>query len=298
MDKLLSTLFENELLAPETREQLQEALALHVKELTESVRQETETRVRVELAEQWLETREQLVEAIDVQVSELVASEIDTLKESIDTFRDLEVEMAGKLLEAKADMQVAYEGDLANLLEFMDEFLEERLQSEFEELRESIEETRRQEFGRRVFESFVTEFRTMFVDDTEVDRELAAAQKQLKESQQTIAAAKRELAEVRHTTAMEAVLAPLSGTQREMMETVLTGTPTSKLQEKYDQYVGRIVRESADAKSAKTSEKRESTKSSSVKTGDLTESAVNTTTTTIESGYADELRRLSGIKRP
>jgi hypothetical protein len=273
MEELLKKLLEAEILSPETKQELETAFSQKVDEATKKAKANAEAEVRAELTEKWVTEKEKLVETIDEKCNELLQKEISELKSDIESFRDLEAEFAEKITEEKSKMSVQLQSDLSELVEKIDAFLEIRLGSELEELREDIDAEKRKDFGRRIFETFVEEYQAEYSDDDSVQAKLEEAQAKLEETQSQL----REAANVRdqlvRKNKMEELLKPLSGRQREIMETVLSNIATADLDEGYKTFIGRVVKEEtqttstekegkvlAETKSAVSTEKGKKTK--------------------------------------
>ena len=247
MNEILNKLLESEFLTEETRAELSEAFTLAVEDFRKQVREEVETEVRVELTEQWTVAKEDFTNAIDVYMETFLKEEFDELKGELNSFRDLEVEYAGRLAEERKNIASKLAEELDSLVDRLDEFLETRIAEELNELREDIEDVKKNEFGRRVFESFSSEFSKHFKDESaEQDREaLAIAEDRIQDLERMV----RGLTEARDTErrakVMESVLSPLSGIKRDQMEILLSKVATDKLQECYNSYIGRLLREDA-----------------------------------------------------
>lgn len=307
MDELLKKLLEAEILSEETQKELSEAFNKKLEEAVEAGKKEAADAIRVELAEQWLGERDALVEAIDQKVNEFLEGEMAELHESIAAFRDLETEMAAKLVEEKHKMSESVTADMAELLETLNVFLEERIAVELTELKENIDEVRELEFGRNIFEAFTKEYRKFFVDADSVEAELHEAQESVKSIAEKYKQVADEKAELERTIKLEQVLKPLSGRQREIMETILKSLPTEQLDEGYKTFIGRVVKESKIDESKEEPTEKETKvlaegktdKSSSgvVKTGDTEgrseekEEPTSSGTVSLKENY----RRLAGL---
>lgn len=256
MDELLKKLLAAEVLTEETKQELEAAFKGQLEEAITKARAEAQASVTQELNEAWLTERDTLIEALDAKVTEALTEELTELRVDIERFRDLEAEYAEKLVEAKGEMATQVKKDVATLIESLDTFLEVRIASEMEELREDIAEVKKNEFGKKVFESFVTEFKKHYAGDntaeqklTEAEGKLAAQSAQLKEAQDKAAKLERSIK-------LEKVLAPLSGRTKEVMEAILKTVDTGLLEDTYKTYIGRVLKETS-AKDVKTSEKEE-----------------------------------------
>ncbi len=212
-------------------------------EAEKSARAEAQATVTAELNEQWITERETLIEALDSKVTEALTAELNELREDIDRFRDLEAEYADKIVEAKAEMKVALTRDVAQLIEKLDSFLEVRLTEELNELRADVEVVKKNEFGKKVFEAFVTEFKKHYADDGSVETKLSETEQRLEDTLAALEEAEIKAAKLERSIKMEKVLAPLSGRTREVMEAILKSVDTPLLENAYKTYIGRVLKE-------------------------------------------------------
>lgn len=310
MDELLESLFDADVLTADTRKQIIEAFSQHVQEVVEKEKEEATTKIQSELTEQWISEREILIEGVDAKVEQFLESELNQLKSDIDSFRDLEAEYAGKLVAEKATMQEELKSDMAVLLNNINEFLEDRLQVEFDELHEDIEEAKKDRFGRRIFEAYKDEYSIKYVDEDSVQAKLHEATEELEK-------AKLELVEsigfrqtLERNVEVDKLLEPLQGRQRDIMETILQTTTTEKLNETYDKFISRIVCESVNPSEKENEVLAESDKRNAEKlkiseqvvsrNGDsstaITEGQNDSMMGNLSQSDVDRLRQLSGQK--
>lgn len=258
MEELLQKLLETDVLSEDTKKELEEALKKQVDEAVKTAKEEAVADVRTELTEKWVQERDTLIDAIDNKVDEFLVSEMEELKEDIDRFRDLEAEYAEKLVEQKAQMQNELQGDLAELVEKLDAFLEIRLAAEMEELKEDIEEAKKKEFGRKIFEAFVTEYSSNYADDDSVEGTLRETEERLSDTEKQLEEAERKLAGLTREKKMAKVLSSLEGRQRDVMEAILANVATEQLEEGYKTFIGRVIREAEEIEeNEETSEKED-----------------------------------------
>ena len=251
MEELLQKLLETEVLTEETQKELQEAIETKVSEAVEEAKAEAAADVRAELTEQWVNERDALIEAVDAKVGDFLDSELEELKGDIDRFRDLEAEAAEKLVEAKALMSEELKSDLAELVEKLDAFLEIRLRVELEELVEDIEQVKKDEFGRKIFEAVQAEYSKNFADDESLEGTLRETEKRLEDSTEALEEAERKVAEMERSKKLKEILNPLSGRQKEVMEAILKNVDTENLVEGYKTFIGRVVKETEEDESEK-----------------------------------------------
>jgi len=251
MNELLQKLLEAEILSEDTKKELEEAFTSKLEEAVESAKEEATADVRAELTEQWIQERDALIEAVDAKVSEFLDGEISELKEDIERFRDLEAEYAEKLVEAKGEMGEELKGDLGELVEKLDAFLEIRLSAEVEELREDIDAVRQNQFGRKIFEAVAEEYARNYADDESLEGTLRETESRLEDTESALAESETVRSELERTIKMESVLEPLDGSAKEIMETILKNVPTNQLDEGYKTFIGRVLKETTDDTSEK-----------------------------------------------
>ena len=296
MDEILKKLLESEMLSEDVKTEIAAQWTESVSALRESYREEALLSVRQELSEQWIQERDTLIESLEVFASEKLEAEMTDLKEDIERFRDLEAEYAQKLVEEKQNLAVQLQEDLESLIDKIDDFFEERIAEELSELKEDISLARENEFGRKVFESFVKEFNASFVDEKSIQRKLAVTTDKLSDTQKTIANLEESVATLQREKKMDEVLSQLAGQKREQMAFILSTVATEKLSEAYSMFIGRVLREDAAPKAETLTESKQTT---TLVTGDAPAStgSVITEQKTTQSAALLKTLRLAGVKQ-
>jgi hypothetical protein len=249
MDEILKKLLESNVLSEETKGQLQEQFKTVVDAYLLEERTKQEQMIMAQLTEEFVKSQEKLTEALDIKIDAFLDAEFKELKEDIESFRDLEVEYAEKLVEEKAKLATQLSEELDQLVDKLDAFLDVRLDEEFTELKEDISEVRKLEFGRSIFEAMEQEFRKHRSNDTsKLEQELAEAKEQLSDAKNRIGSMQRDRIAEARTNKMDELLSPLSGTAKEQMKVILANVATEKLDEAYKTYLGRVLKESVVAK--------------------------------------------------
>ena len=243
MDEILQKLLSSELLSEDAKAEISTKWTSAVETYKSTVREEVTMEVRAEIAEQWASERDALIENVETFVAKKLDEEVAELKADIERFRDLEAEYAEKIVEEKHAMAETLSEELEQLINKMDAFFELRLTEEFEELREDLEVVKQNEFGRRIFEAFATEFNKSYVDEDSIQSKLAAATAKLEDAATTIAQLEEAQAEMVRESKLEKILAPLSGKKREQMAFVLANVETSRLEEAFNHFIGRVLKE-------------------------------------------------------
>jgi hypothetical protein len=295
MDEILKKLLENELLSEETRAEISEQWTASVETFKTQVREEVSNTVRLELAEQWIAERDELVAKVDTFVSEALVKEISELKADIESFRDLEAEYAGKLVEEKHKLAEEVAAELDQLVDKIDAFFEVRLAAELDELKEDLDVVKQNEFGRKIYEAYAATFAVAHVDDESAGAKLKVAESKLADAEQALAAAEEARNQLVRESKMDKLLANLTGKKREQMEMVLKNIETGRLEESYKFFIGRILKEDAAAPAAAVIvEAANGEKKTTVVTGDAAP-VVPPQTTQLDEGLA-RIKRLAGVK--
>jgi hypothetical protein len=292
MDEILNKLLESELLSEETKAQITEQFGSAVT----SMKEELALEVRAELVERYTKDREALVESVDIMVTAMLQDELTELKEDIASFRDLEVEFAARLISEKKVLAEQLGTELDQVVDKLDLFLEARIEEEMSELKDDLVIVKENQFGRKIFDSFMSEFNRSFVDEESLFNKIAVLEDKLSDAEDRLFESEQSEQKANRTKKLDEVLAPLSGVKREQMSMILQNVETRKLQEAYNRFVGRILKE--EAKPEATQSLTESTKKTSVvKTGDtLVEEVKETKADSAKDLATIRMLSLAGLK--
>ena len=332
----LKTLFENDVVSEEVRNEIQEAWDTKIKEN----RQQVTAELREEFAQKYEHDKSTMVEAIDALVSERLAEEIaefaedrkqlaearakyavaqrenaeklkgfvmEQLTKEVGELHEDQKAMAenfGKLeefvVEALAKEIAEFHEDKKDLAETkvrlvreakehfakvktnfiersakaVSETVDKALKGEIGALKEDIEEARRNDFGRKLFEAFASEYAGSYLNEKSEtaklmnvlktkDAQLAEAKafaskaKQLAEAQATEKKRLVEAAERKDT--INELTAPLSKDQKEIMMDLLESVQTANLRKSFDKYLPAVIDGNTPAKKAIITEGKEIT---------------------------------------
>lgn len=320
MDQLLEQMLSTNILTEEVKKELMEAFTAELEKVKTEAKEQAVNEAKVEYAKQFADDKAALVEALDTKVTALLADEVQELKEDIERFRDLEAEYAAKLVEEKEAMGLRVKADMAQLVEELDSFLEKSLTEEFQELKESIEEVKKIDYAKSLFESIENTFKTKFFNENEIVTKLEENLKVEAEKSQNATKlyedTKKQLDSIVRKTELARVLEPLHGRPREIMEAILKSVPTEKLDEHYTNFIGRVLHDSATvvenksekenatdasvlAESESTNEKSETvTENTVVVSGDSTVvENVEEKHSVLSEAELARFRRIAGIRR-
>lgn len=151
----------------------------------------------------------------------------------------------------------------------VDKMLENVLRSEITTLKEDIQTAKENNFGRKIFETFATEFMTSALSEgtqiSQLSRKMKNLNLKLQESNRLIEQKDKAIMEaekkVRITrdlsnrkAIMNEMLSPLNKGQREVMTSLLESVKTEKLRDTFDKYLPTVLKEN-DVNTSKTKAK-------------------------------------------
>jgi hypothetical protein len=293
MDEILSKLLQSELLSEETKAEISEQWTTSVEAFKTQVREEVSGEVRSELAEQWIGERDELITKVDAFVAEALSKEMQELHGDVERFRDLEAELAEKLVEEKHKLAGEVAEELDALVDKIDAFFEMRLAAEMEELAEDLEIVKQNDFGRKIYEAFAATYNS-YVDEDAVQSKLTVAESKLRDAEKHVQTLEEERNKMIREAKMEQVLSNLTGKKREQMAMVLKNVDTARLEESYKFFVGRILKEDEATPASKTLNEGTKDGKTTIKTGEAVQEEVQPKAQVNE--QLATLKRLAGIK--
>ena len=234
-----------------------------------------------------------LANHVDTFLAEALNKELVELRGDIDRFRDLEAEYATKLVEEKHRLAGEVATELDGLVDKIDQFFEMRLTAELDDLKEDLEIVKQNSFGRKIFEAFAETYGTSYVDEDAIQSKLKVAESKLADAEKILKDREDQIGKMVRESKMEQVLSPLTGKKREQMAMVLRNVETSRLEESYKFFVGRILKEDDAAPAIVTESKATTGSKTTVVTGNPA-----TIVESVQGAKADglaNLRRLAGI---
>jgi len=230
---------------------------------------------------------------------------VDALAKEIAEFHEDKKDLAEtkvKLIkEAKNKFAEVKKDFIAKGANKVSAIVENTLKGEISALKEDIEEARKNDFGRKMFEAFASEYATSHLNEnSEVaklmnvvavkDKQLAEAKafatkaKVLAEAKSTEVKRMAQIAERKDT--IDGLLSPLNRAQKDIMSDLLESVQTNRLQSAFDKYLPSVIDGNSPAKQKAV-----------ITEG--TEITGNKNTTTNASSQADDnvvdIRRLAGL---
>ncbi len=140
------------------------------------------------------------------------------------------------------------------------------LKGELSQLKEDIKVARENNFGRKLFEAFASEYSVTYLNDKAEARKLmsaieakekalAEAASKLEETKKLVESKDREVRIIKESTqrekAMEQLLAPLNKEKAEVMKALLESVQTTKLKAAFDKYLPAVLNTGAEKVVAK-----------------------------------------------
>ena len=242
--------------------------------------------------------------AVAGNVAKLESFIVDALAKEIAEFhadkKDLAETKVKLVRESKAKFEAIKKDFIAKSADIIEETVTKGLRSEMKQLKEDIDAARRNDFGRRIFESFASEYAASHLNEKsetakllrvleQKTQEVEEAAKIVAETQEQVTAKEKEIAIIKEsakrTEVMGELLGPLAGDKKSVMGELLESVQTEKLYAAFDKYLPAVMNGGTPVKKALTEakeitgNKQAQTFSSEEKTADI---------------Y--DIRRLAGLK--
>ena len=148
------------------------------------------------------------------------------------------------------------------------------LNREIGQLKEDIESARKNDFGRKLFEAFASEYANSYLNEKSEtskllkvvelkDKQLAEAKVQVAEKQKIAESKDEEIRKIsdaaKRNKTINELIAPLSKDQKGIMEDLLESVQTDRLQSAFDKYLPAVIDGKTPAKKAVITEGKEIT---------------------------------------
>jgi len=235
-------------------------------------------------------------------VVEALAKEIAEFHEDKKDLAETKVRLVREAKEHLAKVRKTFVERSAKMVS---ETVGKSLKKEIGELKEDIDSARKNDFGRKIFETFAQEYTNSYLNEKS---ETAKLMKVVELKDKAIEEAKAESAEVKKIVeskeaeiakiadaakrkeVMHELTGPLSKDQREIMSDLLESVQTDKLQSAFDKYLPAVIDGKTPAKKATLTESEAK---------EITGNKENTNVSSVSSDVANnivDIRRLAGLK--
>jgi hypothetical protein len=251
----------------EDRNQLIEAKAKYAKKMKDDAKK-MESFVLHKLASELSELHEDR-KTVAENFAKLESFIVGALAKEIAEFHTDKQDLAETKVKLVRESKAKFEQVRKNFIEKSSKIVEgvvaKTLRTEMTQLKEDIEAARKNDFGRRIFESFASEFATSHLNEksdtarlmkviAEKETQLAEAKKAIVEKATLVESKEREI-RVAHDIAarreiMGELLGPLAGDRKTVMTELLESVATEKLRGAYDKYLPAVMAGEAPKKKA------------------------------------------------
>ena len=243
--------------------------------------------------------RKTQVDSIAKMESFVISALAQEISEFAQDKRELVESKVRLVSEARGTLETLKARFVKESAEKMSQAVSKHLRGELTQLREDIKEARENNFGRRIFESFATEYGATHLNENAEIRKLRSAiskkDKQISEAVRTVSHAnaiteskEKELRIIKESNtranAMEELLAPLNAEKQYVMRNLLESVQTARLKNAFEKYLPAVLADN----SSKT--KQVIAESVTEVTGNKSAKAV-----TEDRGNVIDLKRLAGL---
>jgi hypothetical protein len=212
--------------------------------------------------------------AVAENVNNIESFIVDTLAKEIAEFRSDKKDLAETKVRLVRDSKAKFESIkkdfIARSAKIIEETVSKGLTAEMTQLREDIDAARRNDFGRRIFESFASEYAASHLNEKsetakllktveQKQLELEEAAKIVAETEKLVESKEQELRIIKESAqrkeVMGELLGPLTGDKRSVMGELLESVQTDKLHNAFDKYLPAVMNGGAPAKKTLTEAK-------------------------------------------
>jgi len=238
-------------------------------------------------------------------VAKLESFIVDALAKEIAEFhadkKDLAETKVKLVRESKAKFEQVKKDFIARSAQLVSESISKGLKAEMTQLREDIEAARKNDFGRRIFESFASEYAASHLNEksetakllqvvARKEQELEEAAKVVAETQKLVESKDAQLRMAKDMASrkevMSELLGPLTGDKRKVMHELLESVQTDKLRSAFDKYLPAVIAGNAPQK------KKQALVEAKEVTGNK---ETNSVSSSKEDANIVDIRRLAGI---
>lgn len=242
--------------------------------------------------------------AIKTAAAKMDAFVTEGLRKEIAEFAEDKADLANTkvrlVVEGKAKLKALSESFVKRAASMVEEVTDKTLRSELHQLKTDIQEAKENNFGRRIFEAFATEFTATHLNERaeikKMQSSIAMMEQKLQEARQAAelaeATAKAKEVEIKRinenverNNKLNELLKPLSKEKANVMKQLLESTPTDRLEATFKKYLTPVMEGHAPVVQPKTVISESKTEV----TGDRATKTEQTSNNVIE------IRRLAGL---
>jgi hypothetical protein len=200
---------------------------------------------RRKVAENFARLESFIVNALSKEIAEFYQDKKDLAETKVKLVR-----------ESKTKFEQVKKEFIQRSSDIIKETVAKNLTKEINQLKEDIESARRNDFGRRIFESFASEYSASYLNEKsetakllkvvkQKEAELEEAAKIVADTQQLVESREREIKTIRDSAqrkeVMNELLNPLNGDKKQVMKELLESVQTDKLRSAFDKYLPAVM---------------------------------------------------------
>ena len=304
VDRMITDGIANELAEfVEDRKSLAEMKVKYAKKMTENANM-LGTFVTRQLASEVRELHEDQVVMAN-KFGKLEQFVVEALAQEITEFykdkQDLAEAKVRLIREGKEQLNKVKEQFVQRAATMVEKVVNESLRSELSALKEDIDAARRNDFGRKLFEAFASEYQTSYLSEKSETAKLlkvidmkelaiAEAEQAAEEAKSLVESKQAEIAKLKESQQrkeiMSELLAPLNSEQRGIMGELMESVKTSKLNESFEKYLPAVIAGKAPQKKQALLEAKEITGNK----------VSNSNRSSEDDSNIVDIRRLAGLK--
>ena len=242
------------------------------------------------MAENFAKLEEFVVEALAKEIADFYEDKKDLAETKVRLIKEAKsqfTELKSKFVKTSAGL--------------VESLVTKGLNKEIAQLKEDIDQARENDFGRRIFEAFTTEYQNSLLNEksetskllkviAEKENQLAEARAAVSEKAKLVESKEQEIVRAQELATrkeiMGELLNPLSNDQKEIMSELLESVQTVKLRGSFDKYLPAVLNGS-------TPEKKKALLEAKEITGNKEENSISSANSQAE---VINIRRLAGLK--
>ena len=241
--------------------------AVHMKEHSDNLKKFVFEQLKSEIAE--LHEDQKVMATNFAKLEDFV---VDALSKEIAEFHEDKKDVAETkvrlIREAKAHFEKVRQNFIKKGAEKVSEVVGKHLKKEISQLKDDIDASRKNDFGRRLFEVYAQEYTNSFLNSKSetskllkvVDltkQQLEDAKKTADEKEKIVESKQSEIDGLKEKAERESVvnelITPLNTEQKEIMTNLLESVETGKLRKQFDKYMPAVINGRTPAKKASSS---------------------------------------------
>ena len=248
---------------------------------------------QVVMAEKFGKLEQFVVEALAQEITEFYKDKQDLAETKVRLVR-----------EGREELKKVKQQFVERAAGMVDRVVSESLSSELTALKEDIDAARRNDFGRKLFEAFASEYQTSYLSEKSETAKLlkvidmkefaiAEAAQAAAEAQALVESKQAEIAALKESQTrkeiMSELLAPLNSEQKEIMGELMESVKTTKLNESFEKYLPAVL----NGQAGKAPQKKQALVEAKEITGNKVS---NSNRSSEEDSNIIDIRRLAGLK--